>query len=132
MLEKRIFTWSRFGGYECSSKGDKRFSALNAVMSDGRTLEMHYQLDVKRINPGGTNWRAGKGKPPIGEVDLWAGYLFLWQQWAGRNLPLMRELYINASSCNCVLSDMFATTPISQARALAYILNELVAKGKHT
>ena len=32
------FQWARFakGGYECSSKGDKRFSAFYALLSDGR------------------------------------------------------------------------------------------------
>ena len=30
------FTWSRRGGYEVSTKGDKRFSALVAKMPDGR------------------------------------------------------------------------------------------------
>src|SRR5690606_2260660 len=33
------FTWSRYGGYEVSSKGDARFSAFNARMPDGRSIE---------------------------------------------------------------------------------------------
>lgn len=33
--------------YEVSTLGDKRFSALNAILSDGRSLEEAYQLDLK-------------------------------------------------------------------------------------
>lgn len=38
-----IFTHTRRGGYEVSTKGDKRFSALNAIMPDGRSIEQVYQ-----------------------------------------------------------------------------------------
>ena len=43
------FTWARYSpnSYEVSTKGDKRFSALNARLKDGRTIEEAYQLDVK-------------------------------------------------------------------------------------
>ena len=44
---KRLFSWQRKEGYECSSKGDKRFSALFATMPDGRTIEQWYQCDIK-------------------------------------------------------------------------------------
>lgn len=54
-----MFTWSRRGGYEVSSKGDKRFSAFNAIMPDGRSIEEIYQCDCKHFDPGGTNWRLG-------------------------------------------------------------------------
>ena len=33
------FTYGRTGGYEVSTQGDKRFSALVARMPDGRTIE---------------------------------------------------------------------------------------------
>lgn len=119
------FTWQRFGGYECSSQGDKRFSALFAVMPDGRTLEMHYQCDCKGFQPGGRDWRLGKGKPPRDpSVDLWEAYLGLWRVWAANHVDLMRELHWAASATG-MLSDRFATTPINQARALAVVLNEM-------
>ncbi len=119
------FTWQRFGGYECSSRGDKRFSALFAYMPDGRTIEMHYQCCVKGYDPGGTNWRLGKGKPPLDPtVDLWGAYMSLWWVWADHHLELMRELHWEASAKG-ILSDRFATTPINQAHALAELLNEL-------
>ena len=125
-----MFTWSRFGGYEVSSKGDPRFSAFNAIMPDGRSLECHYQCDVKGYDPGGTNWRLGKGKPPLdSSVDTLQAYISLWRVWANNNLPLMRELYVAAKESQ-TLSDRFATTPINQAHALSVVLNELIQRGK--
>lgn len=118
------FTFARFAanGYELSSHGDKRFSALNAVLSDGRTIEQHYQCDVKGYSPGGLNWRLGKGKPPMDRSkDLWKEYLALWKQWAELNPQLIEDLRARAQGR--VLTDKFASSPISQARALAEILN---------
>lgn len=122
------FTWQRFGGYECSSKGDNRFSAFNAKLRDGRTIEEHYQCDVKSYDPGGKNWRLGKGKPPLKDVNLYEEYLQLWKYWATDNIPLMRELYHLARKEGYILSDRFATSEINQARALADILNLLCEK----
>lgn len=119
------FIWQRFGGYECSSKGDRRFSALFAFLPDGRTIEMHYQCDIKGYKPGGRNWMLGKGKPSLDpSVDLWGAYLALWRTWAANHPDLMRELYWTASDIG-ILSDRFATSPVNQARALAEILNEM-------
>ena len=120
-----IFTWSMTEGYEVSSKGDKRFSAFNAILEDGRSIEQIYQCSVKGYDPGGTDWRLGKGKPPLDpSVDLWEEYLALWYQWARSNIPAMRELYTAAKTADYKLRDRFATTPINQARALAHILTD--------
>lgn len=110
--------------YEVSSWGDKRFSALNARLSDNRTIEEAYQLDVKGYRRFSNDWRAGKGKPPLGTgvKDLWAEYLALWRQWSIENPALMDELAKLARGK--VLTDRFASSPISQARALAELLNE--------
>ena len=117
------WTWSRTTGYEVSTKGDSRFSAFYAIMPDGRSLEMQYQCDVKGYQPGGRNWKLGKGKPPLDKnIDLWEAYLSLWIFWAKRNLPLMRDLWI-ATREDRVLRDRFASTPINQAHALSEILN---------
>ena len=120
------YSWKRYGGYEVSTHGDKRFSAFCALMPDGRSIEMHYQCDVKGYDKGGTNWRLGKGKPPLNPVNkeyLWDEYISLWWQWAEANPELMNELKVHADKYNGVLSDKFATTPINQARALSTILN---------
>lgn len=49
------------------------------------------------------------------------GYLPLWQEWASQNLELIQEL--RDKSKGKVLTDKFANTRVSQARALADILN---------
>lgn len=125
------FTWTRGSprqpSYECSSAGDNRFSALYARLPDGRTVEQHYQCDVKGHDPGGTDWRLGKGKPPVIPMTLkqsWEAYLGLWRTWARANPALMHELRQLAAAHGYRLSDRFAKTPINQANALATLLNE--------
>lgn len=123
-----IFRYSIHSGYEVSSKGDKRFSALFAVMPDGRTLEAHYQCDSKAFNPGGTNWRDYKGKPPavrMTEIELYEKYLNLWKIWAKGHPDWMEELRQHAIYNGYVLRDSFARTKINQARALSQILSEM-------
>lgn len=118
-----MFTSARFAAnyYELSSHGDKRFSALFARLKDGRTIEEAYQLDVKGYRAVSNNWRAGKGKPPMVKRDMWPEYLALWKQWASENPLLIADLRVKAAGKT--LTDKFASTPISQARALADILN---------
>lgn len=121
------FSWQRKNGYECSTKGDARFSALNAMLPDGRSIEQWYQCDIKGYDIGGTDWKLGKGKPPLFEYPadhLWQMYLNLWRMWAIHNSHLLIELTELAAEKNNVLSDCFASSPINQARALATILNE--------
>ena len=125
-MEIFMYTWKRYGGYEVSSHGDKRFSAFNAILPDGRSIEIHYQCDIKGYDIGGTNWRLGKCKPPLYTVtkeELWQKYLQLWKIWAENNKVLLDELRILASKYNNTLSDKFATTSINQAHALAEIMN---------
>jgi hypothetical protein len=96
------------------------------VLPDGRTIEEAYQLDCKGWRSESNDWRYGKGKPPKDtSVDLWAEYKQLWNTWADANPELLQELATTAKEYHdCTLSDMFASTDISQARALAEILNE--------
>lgn len=118
--------WARFSdaGYEVSSAGDRRFSALFAEMPDGRSLEMHYQCDVKGFNPGGTNWRAFKGRAgDVSPSDRYAGFLALWGQWAARNPGLLQELDALVAQQGDVLTDKFARSEVNQAHALAELLN---------
>lgn len=121
-----MFKWSRYGGYEVSSKGDKRFSAFYAKLPDGRSIEEAYQLDVKGYRRFGNNPMLGKGKPPLDKTkDMYSEYLLLWKEWATYHLDLLKELAFLAERNNYTLSDRFATTQVNQARALAEILNEL-------
>ena len=121
------YKWARYSdnNYELSTKGDSRFSALNAKLKDGRTIEEAYQLDVKGYRSQGNYWKLGKGKAPLRNISkeqTWQEYKALWKQWALENSILMKELAEKAKGK--VLTDMFATTEISQARALTEILNE--------
>lgn len=121
--EVQPFNWKRFGGYECSSHGDKRFSAFYARLPDGRSIEHHYQVSVK----GYPDMKVGKGKPTLNGQSrevLWQQYLSLWQQWAQHHPAEIAELKSHAEQHGRLLSDKFATSDINQARALAHILNE--------
>ena len=121
------FSWGRESkdGYEVSSSGDSRFSALTAKLKDGRTIEEAYQLDVKGYRVKGNNWKLGKGKAPLIKLtseESWKAYKALWEQWAFENKALMQELANKANGKT--ITDKFANTEISQARALSEILNE--------
>lgn len=125
--KKDAFSWARFSenSYEVSSKGDKRFSALYAKLNDGRTIEEAYQLDVKGYRKEGNDWKLGKGKPPIREItkeQQWEEYKGLWKQYLNENPALLQDLKKKAKGK--VLTDKFAKTDVSQARALAEILSE--------
>ncbi|MDR5839349.1 hypothetical protein [Caballeronia sp. LZ034LL] len=127
----RKILWSGRGtvGYECSSIGDKRFSALFAKMPDGRTIEQWYQCDIKGYDIGGTNWRAGKGNAPhfpYPHDHLWQMYLGLWRIWALHHEQDLLDLAELAQANSWTLKDTYANTQINQAHALATILNEWV------
>lgn len=137
------FTWSRYSNgeenYEVSSRGDRRFSALYAKFEDntiidgvdvsGMTIEDVYQFVIKKSK---------KGQAPSKDSKLYneslktnedrenfsytKGYLPLWQEWARQHPELINELRIKAKGK--VLTDQFANTRVSQARALADILND--------
>lgn len=127
MIER--YKWSRTEGYEVSSIGDSRFSAMVAKHPSGRTIEAIYQCDVKGYEPGGWNWKLGKGKPPLDRTkDMWAEYLRLWLEWARENRTLLTELKEAAIFNNYCLRDTFAKTDVNQARALAFILNYMESK----
>lgn len=125
-----MYDWSRYPkkglpSYEVSSAGDKRFSAMWARLPDGRTVEQAYQLDVKGYRKFGNDWRLGKGKPPLEPMtaeELWDAYKGLWLIWAKHNREAVAELADVA--LGKVLTDKFATSVVSQARAWAEILTD--------
>jgi len=125
--EIEIYKWSRFSNnsYEVSSQGDKRFSALYAKLKDGRTIEEAYQLDIKGYRIKGDNWKLGKGKRPLRNItkeQQWNEYKDLWKKYLIENSNLLEEL--KEKTKGKILTDKFATTNVSQARALSEILNE--------
>lgn len=122
-----MFKWSRFScnGYEVSSHGDKRFSAFYAKLKDGRTIEEAYQLDIKGYRKYSNDPKFGKGKPPltnIEEQEQWNQYKNLWIQYFYENPDLLKDIAEKAK--DKTLTDKFASTSVSQARAIAEILND--------
>lgn len=127
------FKWGKNSenGYEVSSRGDKRFSAFFAKLSDGRTVEEAYQLDVKGYRRlGYTVLQAQQDRGVHAPLQMSAEeryekYLGLWRQWAKENPAAIEELREKARGK--VLTDMFSSLgadSVNQARALAQILNE--------
>ena len=134
------FTWNRTSNnsYEVSSKGDRRFSALYATFNKGTiidgidvggmTIEDVYQKVVKKSSKGKAPAKdsklyneALKTKEEREDFSYLEGYLPLWQEWARQHPELMEELREKAKGKT--LTDQFANTRVSQARALADILN---------
>jgi hypothetical protein len=105
---------------ECSSKGDKRFSAFYACVN-GRSIEEQYQA-AKVFEGGSTglHWRKAKGRKPINTSECAALYEKLWRQYISEN-PELLDVLKKAS----VLSDMFAREGgVNQAHVLWKIRNE--------
>nr|DAJ95097.1 MAG TPA: hypothetical protein [Crassvirales sp.] len=132
--------WARTAenGYEVSTRGDKRFSALVATFKKGtvidgvdvggRTIEDVYQSVIKKSRKGQAPAKdsrlyneALKTKEEREDFSYTEGYLPLWQEWARQHPELIDELRIKAKGKT--LTDQFANTRVSQARALAEILN---------
>lgn len=101
----------------------RMFSAFNARLKDGRTIEEAYQCGIK----GYDTIQQGKGRPPLDEdisqEELWHDYLDLWVSWAYENPEKMELLRKEAERRGGILTDMYATSHINQAHALTFILN---------
>lgn len=80
---------------ECSSKGDKRFSAFYArVQGRGnKTIEEIYQA-AKVFEDGSTglSWEAAKGRKPVNSKETTLLYSRLWDEYINENLYLVRIL----------------------------------------
>lgn len=87
---------------ECSTKGDKRFSAFCAVVN-GKSIEDQYQA-AKVFEGGitGLGWREAKGKTPINREEVVKLYSSLWQQYINEH-PELIPILVNSTG----LSDMF-------------------------
>jgi hypothetical protein len=84
--------------YECSSVGDKRFSAFYAkIRSRGnRTIEELYQ-GYKRFADGSTNLsiKDAKGRTPVNPDECQKFYSLLWEEYFYENPGLLEVVFNN-------------------------------------
>lgn len=105
---------------ECSSKGDKRFSAFYAKVN-GRSIEEWYQA-AKVFEDGSTglDWRAAKGKKAVNHEYLAKFYSDLWNQYIAEHPELLKVLRTASG-----LSDIFGQVGhVCQATELWRIRND--------
>jgi len=80
---------------ECSSRGDKRFSAFYARIEgrDNKTIEEIYQA-AKKFEDGttGLTIKEAKGRKPINPVKVRKLYSQLWDDYIGENPSLLKVL----------------------------------------
>jgi hypothetical protein len=111
---------------ECSSRGDKRFSAFYArpTILDGYSIEEAYQ-GTKIFSDGttGLDWREAKGRRHINIAECEAFYRYWWREWVREQnlLPILKA----ASG----LTDIFGQPGhVCQASVLWQIRNEPLIK----
>lgn len=77
---------------ECSSLGDKRFSAFCAIVN-GKSIEEQYQA-AKIFEDGttGLHWRQAKGKTCVNHQEVTKLYSELWDQYISENPHLLTVL----------------------------------------
>ena len=107
---------------ECSSAGDRRFSAFYAIVN-GKSIEEQYQA-AKVFEDGttGLGWRAAKGKAAVNMPEVAELYENLWRQYIEEH-PELIPVLIRASG----LSDKFGQPGhVCQATTLWQIRSEHV------
>ena len=105
---------------ECSTRGDKRFSAFWAIVN-GKSIEEQYQA-AKIFEDGSTglHWKDAKGRRAVNATECAALYENLWRQYMSEH-PELLDVIKRASG----LSDIFATEgSVNQAQVLWKIRNE--------
>ena len=90
---------------ECSSRGDKRFSAFYARLKahDNKSIEEIYQAcKVFEDGSTGLTWRQAKGRKPVNIDEVSRLYSYLWDMYIIEN-PELLQVLLDASG----VSDMF-------------------------
>lgn len=115
-----MITYGKEPFLECSSRGDKRFSAFHAKVN-GRSIEDQYQA-AKIFEDGSTghHWKYAKGRRAINASECVILYENLWRKYISEH-PELLDILKRASG----LSDMFAKKgSVNQAQVLWKIRNE--------
>ncbi len=80
---------------ECSSRGDRRFSAFSARIRQrgNRSIEALYQA-AKIFEDGSTglSWRAAKGRKAVNAAEAASCYAILWNEYIAENPHLLQVL----------------------------------------
>ena len=90
---------------ECSSRGDKRFSAFYARIVRRRNQSIEEIYQAAKVFPNGDtglSWREAKGRVPVNCIDVQKLYALLWDEYIEEK-PQLIPILINATG----LSDMF-------------------------
>ena len=90
---------------ECSSKGDRRFSAFSVRLKawGGRSIEEIYQsAKVFEDGTSGLGWKEAKGKKAVNQATVAVLYSNLWDTYIREN-PHLLQVLRDASG----LSDIF-------------------------
>lgn len=107
---------------ECSSAGDKRFSAFFAMLPGEQSIETIYQ--AAKVFPDGRtglHWKEAKGKTPVNLKEVQALYSQLWDEYIDAH-PELHQVLLDAKG----LSDQFGQPGrVCQATELWRIKNRL-------
>lgn len=108
---------------ECSSKGDKRFSAFYAKIGN-KTIEERYQaFKIFEGGQTGLSIKAAKGRKAHNAEEAAKYYSLLWDQYIYALNPALKSVLINATG----LSDIFGQEGhVCQATELWRIRGELL------
>ncbi len=106
---------------ECSSKGDRRFSAFYAIVG-GKSIEDRYQaFKVFEDGSTGLSWKTAKGKKAVNQEEAAEYYSWLWDTYISEH-PELHPVLLGATG----LSDIFGQPGhCCQATELWRIKNEL-------
>jgi hypothetical protein len=104
---------------ECSTKGDRRFSAFCAIVK-GVSIEERYQFEkIFADGTTGLNWREAKGRVAVNQAQVANLYGRLWDRYIAEH-PELLEVLRNATG----LSDIFGQpSSVCQATELWRIRN---------
>lgn len=77
---------------ECSSKGDRRFSAFYARV-EGKSIEEQYQaFKIFEDGSSGLSWKQAKGKKPVNIKEARKLYSKLWDKYFQENSELLEVI----------------------------------------
>lgn len=112
-----MLKYGYFPFLECSSKGDKRFSAFYARIKcmDNKSIEEIYQCSKVVNGKKCKSWREGKGRVPENSEEMKGLYGKLWRIYFKENPELLEVIkkyngfsdIFGRFGCNCQAYEIF-------------------------